>query len=172
MARAAAAAPARSRSHEKNDEVGKLTIKDIRAILISVLGIDEPPNITKPAAVKALEDAIKGDVDALVKIKALRPNDTVITVCAKLGGSPVGEPDHMNSNAGHDADCDAQDADGADANAESSADDDDDVDDVSPPEPTDDAFVGAGAGDVVEPSDDWFCGGWGGRRRRRVVGRI
>ena len=57
---------------EKNDEVGKLTIKDIRAILISVLGIDEPPNITKPAAVKALEDAIKGDVDALVKIKALR----------------------------------------------------------------------------------------------------
>ena len=159
MARAAAAAPARSRSHEKNDEVGKLTIKDIRAILISVLGIDEPPNITKPAAVKALEDAIKGDVDALVKIKALRPNDTVITVCAKSGGSPVGEPDHMNSNAGHDADCDAQDADGADANAESSADDDDDVDDVSPPEPTDDGSAGTGAGDGDELSDDGSCEG-------------
>lgn len=152
-------AEAAKKFDEKKAEVGKLTIKDIRAILISVLGIDEPPNITKPAAVKALEDAIKGDVDALVKIKALRPNDTVITVCAKLGGSPVGEPDHMNSNAGHDADCDAQDADGADANAESSADDDDDVDDVSPPEPTDDGSAGTGAGDGDELSDDGSCEG-------------
>ena len=162
MARAAAAPRRDLGVLEKNDEVGKLTIKDIRAILISILGIDEPPNITKPAAVKALEDAIKGDVDALVKIKALRPNDTVITVCAKFGGSPVGEPDHMNSNAGHDADCDAQDADGADANAESSADDDDDVeqrDRENSPDHADAAGTGARTrsrshGDIVPERSD------------------
>ena len=148
-------APA-GREVERGPEV---VLKDIRAILVGVFGIDEPPNITKSAAVKALEDAIKGDVDALVKIKALRPNETVIAVCAKSGGSPVGEPDDIDVDAGHDADRDAQDADGADANAESSADDDDDEDDVSPPEPTDDGSAGTGAGDGDELSDDGSCEG-------------
>ena len=87
---------AAAKLEKKGGDVLKLTIKDIRALLVVAYGEESPATISKSAAVTTFSDAIKADplglakIDKVAKIKDSTP---LIPVDAEQGGTPPGALD-------------------------------------------------------------------------------
>ena len=87
---------AAAKLEKKGGDVLKLTIKDIRALLVVAYGEESPATISKSAAVTTFNDAIKADplglakIDKVAKIKDSTP---LIPVDAEQGGTPPGALD-------------------------------------------------------------------------------
>ena len=132
---------AAAKLEKKGGDVLKLTIKDIRALLVVAYGEESPATISKSAAVTTLNDAIKADPLGLAKIDKvaeIKDSTPLIPVDAEQGGTPPGALDDEDN---HD-------------------DDDDDDDDEDPASDADaderrlrDARAFADAGDAGDGSD-------------------
>ena len=109
---------AAAKLEKKGGDVLKLTIKDIRALLVVAYGEESPATISKSAAVTTFNDAIKADplglakIDKVAKIKDSTP---LIPVDAEQGGTPPGalddDDDDDDDDDGDDDEDPASDAD-------------------------------------------------------------
>ena len=87
---------AAAKLEKKGGDVLKLTIKDIRALLVVAYGEESPATISKSAAVTTLNDAIKADPLGLAKIDKvaeIKDSTPLIPVDAEQGGTPPGALD-------------------------------------------------------------------------------
>ena len=106
---------AAAKLEKKGGDVLKLTIKDIRALLVVAYGEESPATISKSAAVTTLNDAIKADPLGLAKIDKvaeIKDSTPLIPVDAEQGGTPPGALDDEDDDDDEEEDEDpASDAD-------------------------------------------------------------
>ena len=103
---------AAAKLEKKGGDVLKLTIKDIRALLVVAYGEESPATISKSAAVTTLNDAIKADPLGLAKIDKvaeIKDSTPLIPVDAEQGGTLPGaldDDDDDDEDPASDADAD------------------------------------------------------------------
>ena len=103
---------AAAKLEKKGGDVLKLTIKDIRALLVVAYGEESPATISKSAAVTTFNDAIKADPLGLAKIDKvaeIKDSTPLIPVDAEQGGTLPGaldDDDDDDEDPASDADAD------------------------------------------------------------------
>ena len=105
---------AAAKLEKKGGDVLKLTIKDIRALLVVAYGEESPATISKSAAVTTFNDAIKADPLGLAKIDKvaeIKDSTPLIPVDAEQGDTPPGALDDDDDDDEDDDEDPASDAD-------------------------------------------------------------